>query len=86
MKLIAETAWHHEGDFNFMKNLVSQITNKTQADIIKMHITIDFDEYMDSSHEAYQKLKPLIFNKRQWKELINIAREGNKEILLLLKI
>ena len=84
MKLIAETAWHHEGDFDFMKNLVSQITNKTQADIIKMHITIDFDEYMDSSHEAYQKLKPLIFNKSQWKELINIAREGNKEILLLL--
>ena len=84
MKLIAETAWHHEGDFSFMKNLISQITTKTSADIVKMHITLDFDEYMDPSHEAYQKLKPMIFNKSQWKELIEIVKDGNKEIMLLL--
>jgi len=28
MKLIAETAWHHEGDFDFMKNLVTEICYK----------------------------------------------------------
>ena len=84
MKLIAETAWHHEGNFNFMKNLISQITTRTNADIVKMHITLDFDEYMDPSHAAYQKLKPMIFNKSQWKELIKIVRDGNKEIMLLL--
>ena len=84
MKLIAETAWHHEGNFSFMKNLISQITTKTSADIVKMHITLDFDEYMDPSHEAYQKLKPMIFNKSQWKELIEIVKDGNKEIMLLL--
>ena len=33
MKLIAETAWHHEGNFLFMKKLVSDIINKTNADI-----------------------------------------------------
>ena len=84
MKLIAETAWHHEGNFNFMKNLISQITTRTNADIVKMHITLDFDEYMDPSHEDYKKLKPMIFNKSQWKELIKIVRDGNKEIMLLL--
>jgi len=84
IKLIAETAWHHEGDFSFMKNLVSEIATKTNADIIKMHITLDFDEYMDLSHEAYKELKSMIFNKDQWRELITIAKEGNKEIMLLL--
>ncbi|WP_440681197.1 N-acetylneuraminate synthase family protein [Candidatus Pelagibacter sp. HIMB1623] len=84
MKLIAETAWHHEGDFLFMKNLINEITSKTSADIIKMHITLNFDEYMDSSHKLYKKLKSMIFNNYQWKELISIAREGNKEIMLLL--
>ena len=84
MKLIAETAWHHEGNFIFMKNLISQITTRTSADIVKMHITLDFDEYMDPSHEAYQKLKPMIFNKSQWKELIEIVKDGNKEVMLLL--
>ena len=53
MKLIAETAWHHEGDYEFMKNLVTEISSKTEADIVKLHITLDFDEYMDSSHDAY---------------------------------
>ena len=38
MKLIAETAWHHEGDFIFMKDLVSSISNNTNADIIKIKI------------------------------------------------
>ena len=50
MKLIAETAWHHEGDFTFMTDLVSNISNNTHADIIKMHITLNFDEYMDQNH------------------------------------
>ena len=84
MKLIAETAWHHEGNFDFMKKLVYQIITTTNADIIKMHITLDFDEYMDPSHEAYQKLKVMTFNKSQWSELIKIVRKANREIMLLL--
>jgi sialic acid synthase SpsE len=84
MKLIAETAWHHQGDYKFMKNLVSEIATKTEADIIKMHITLNFDEYMDSSHEAYALLKPWLFSKGQWSELVNIVRDNGKEIMLLL--
>ena len=84
MNLIAETAWHHQGDYGFMKNLVSEIATKTEANIIKMHITLDFDEYMDSSHDAYALLKPWLFNKGQWRELIEIARINGKKIMLLL--
>ena len=36
MKLVAETAWHHGGDFAFMKNLVNEIVNNTNADILKI--------------------------------------------------
>jgi N,N'-diacetyllegionaminate synthase len=84
IRLIAETAWHHQGDFQFMKNLVSKIVSETNADIVKMHITINFDEYMDSSHPSYEELKSMIFSRDQWKELIRIIRKGNKEIMLLL--
>jgi len=83
MKLIAETAWHHEGDFLFMKNLVSEIANKSNADIIKMHVTLDFDEYMDSKHALYKKLKSMLFTKDQWQELISIVRESKKELMLI---
>jgi len=84
IRLIAETAWHHEGDFSFMKNLVSKIVSETTADIVKMHITINFDEYMDPSHGSYEELKSMIFSRDQWKELIRIIRKGKKEIMLLL--
>ena len=83
MKLIAETAYHHEGNFIFMKNLISKIVTKTNADIIKMHMTLNLDEYMDSGHEFYKKLQSMLFNKDQWRELIKIVRQANKEIMLL---
>lgn len=84
MKLIAETAWHHEGDFAFMKNLVNEISKRTNSDIIKMHITLDFNEYMHIDHPLYEKLKVMLFSKSQWQELIKIIRNNNKEIMLLL--
>jgi N,N'-diacetyllegionaminate synthase len=84
MKLIAETAWHHEGDYEFMKNLIIEISTKTKADIIKLHITLNFDEYMHSSHDAYALLKPWLFNKSQWNELIEIVRHNDKQVMLLL--
>jgi sialic acid synthase SpsE len=49
-----------------------------------MHITLDFEEYMDPSHEAYSLLKPWLFNKSQWSELIEIVRHNGKQIMLLL--
>ena len=84
MKLIAETAWHHEGDYEFMRSLVTEISTKTETDIVKLHITLNFDEYMDSSHDAYSLLKPWLFSKGQWSELITIIRQHGKQIMLLL--
>ena len=83
MKLIAETAWHHEGDFSFMKNLIHEIILKTDVDIIKMHITIDFDSYMDPRHELYKNLKSMVFDKDQWKELITMVKESDKDLMVL---
>ena len=50
IKLIGETAWHHEGDFGFMRDLIFELAEKSDVDIVKMHVTLDFDEYMHSSH------------------------------------
>ena len=40
MKLIAETSWHYEGDFNFMKDLLRSLIDEVY--IIKIYITLDF--------------------------------------------
>jgi len=83
IKVIAETAWHHEGDFTFMKSLVKRIC-ASSADIVKLHITLDLDEYMSKDHENYAMQKPWLLNEIQWDELIKIIRKSKKELLLLL--
>ena len=84
IRLIAETAWHHEGDYLFMKNLVTRICESSKADIVKMHLTLDLDEYMNKDHEAYATLKSWMFSPEQWEELISIVRTNGKELMLLL--
>ncbi len=84
IKLIAETAMHHEGDFFFMKDLVSKLCEESIADIIKMHVTLDFDEYMMKDHSAYTQVKNWLFSEKQWEELIHIVRVNKKDIMLLL--
>jgi N,N'-diacetyllegionaminate synthase len=83
-KTIAETAWHHEGDFAFMKNLVTKICTESDVDIVKFHITLDLDEYMNKDHDAYEMLKSWMLSESNWEELIYIVRENNKELMLLL--
>jgi N,N'-diacetyllegionaminate synthase len=83
-KLIAETAWHHEGDFVFMKNLVTRICEESKVDIVKFHISLDIDEYMSEDHNSYETLKSWMFSSSQWEDLIDIVRKNGKEIMLLL--
>jgi len=83
MKIIAETAWHHDGDFDFFKKLVESICNETEADYIKFHITLDFNEYIHTNHPAYNWVKERIFKKEQWTEIFNIVSERDKKLMLL---
>ena len=84
IKLIAETAWHHEGDFIFMRDLVTKICQNSNVDIVKFHITLDLNEYMSKDHDAYETLKSWMLSESDWEELICIVRENNKELMLLL--
>jgi sialic acid synthase SpsE len=83
MKLIAETAWHHQGDFEFMKRLISAISNQTKADIIKFHLLLDLEEYIFSDHELFHDYKKWSFNVDQWEEIIELSRLDGKDLMLL---
>ncbi len=84
MKLIAETAWHHQGDFDFMKKFVSEIKQHTRADIIKLHITLNREQYMAEDHPLFIEGRKREFGEMQWKEIIKLILYSNKELMLLL--
>lgn len=83
IKIIAETAWHHDGDFLFFSDLVKSISKETAANYIKFHVSLDVDEYMHNDHPAYQWAKERVFSKKQWTEIFNIALTNNKKLMLL---
>ena len=83
IKLIAETAWHHDGDFDFMSDLVENLINNSAADFIKLHITLDFDEYMLSDHPGYKFLAGKALKREQWQVLIEKINTSSKKLMLL---
>ncbi len=83
INLIAETAWHHEGDFDFMKKLIQRII-KSPANIVKLHITVDINEYMAKDHPAYSSLLPKMFTPEQWDTFIKLVNDAGKSLMLLL--
>lgn len=83
INVIAETAWHHEGDVKFLDALLDSLLS-TNVDYIKFHLTLDIDEYMDSNHPAYSKLKEWMFTENNWKGFIQKVINGKKTPLFLL--
>ncbi|MCD4795149.1 MAG: N-acetylneuraminate synthase family protein [Bacteroidales bacterium] len=84
VSLIAETAWHHDGNFNFMKDLVKKIITQTKTDYIKLHLSFDFNEYMTKNHPAYGFFENKLLSENQWTEIINKIQQSEKKIMLLL--
>lgn len=83
MKLIAETAWHHDGDFDFFSNLIEKIL-ESSADVIKLHILLDLDKYMDNTHLGYEFSKARLFSKDQWSEVLSRVKSSDKELMALI--
>jgi len=81
--VIAETAWHHEGDYDFMHELITLLAQKTKCDFIKFHVTLDCDRYMGSSHPGYKQLKKWMLSPAQWKSLIDLAQSHDKQQMFL---
>lgn len=80
MKLIAETAWHHEGDIAFMRDLAGNIADSA-ADVAKFHLSLNLDEYIDASHSLYEKYHQWRIPAEAWQEIIPLV--SNKELMLL---
>lgn len=82
IKLIAETAAHHGGDYDFMLKLTDMIC-ESSADIVKVHVTQDIDEYMDRSHSVYELLAKWIFSPSQWEEIFGRISNASKSLMTL---
>lgn len=67
--VIGETAFHHEGDVAFLKELV-EAAKSCQLDAIKFHLLLDLDDYMVHNHQAIEVLRPWCLTANQWDQVL----------------
>jgi N,N'-diacetyllegionaminate synthase len=81
-KLIAETAWHYQGEYDYMQKLIHTLC-KSKTDWIKIHLLLNIDEYINKDHALYQSYKKWMLPEEKWMQLTNIIKQSGKELLVL---
>lgn len=80
--IFAETAFHHEGNKEYLFKLVDA-AKFSGANGIKFQVLIDLNEFMSSSHSAYEEAKSWILSKIDWQEVFSYAAEQGLDIVLM---
>lgn len=81
-KIIAETAFSHEGDFSYLLQQID-IAAKGKADYIKFQVLINREEYIVQEHPAFDVLDKWMFDNKQWFEAFDYAKQKGLKILAL---
>jgi N,N'-diacetyllegionaminate synthase len=80
--LIAETAFHHEGDIPFMMQLIEE-AGKLRANAIKFHLLLEPESYMIRNHQAFEQINKWLFTREQWSAFIKKAISQELDVVLL---
>jgi len=81
-KIIAETAFSHEGNFEYLMKQI-KAAKTAGADFVKFQVFIDKDDYIVISHPNYNTLDKLMFSEKQWLSAFKYAKSLNINILAL---
>ncbi|HTF82902.1 MAG TPA: N-acetylneuraminate synthase family protein, partial [Cytophagales bacterium] len=82
VKIIAETAFSHEGDFDYLLRQIDA-AHKAQADIVKFQIFLSPATYYVPEHPALETIGKFVFSVAQWKQALEHAAALGIEVLAL---
>jgi N,N'-diacetyllegionaminate synthase len=80
--LIAETAYAHEGDYDYLWRQCDAV-GPPAVDAIKFHLLLDLDSYMKADHPIYEATKAWLFDRGQWNVLFNRAKQRGLDLIVL---
>jgi len=80
--IIGETAFHHEGDFSYLKRMVEDIA-EIRLDAIKFQVRFNIENYMQKGHPLMENARKWTFSQSQWEEVLNLALEKKLDIVVL---
>lgn len=80
--LIGETAFHHQGDKDFLKELIDHGSD-AKVDAIKFHLLMDLDAYFVKNHDAYSALEQWLLSPSEWEEVIRYNEAKGLDSIVL---
>lgn len=80
--IIAETAFNHEGDKNYLLQLIDEISN-TGISHIKFQVLIDCDEFVSELSAAYKISKTWCFSEAEWEEIFARVEHHGLRLFLM---
>ncbi|MBR1368142.1 N-acetylneuraminate synthase [Methanocalculus chunghsingensis] len=80
--IIGETAYNHEGDFDYLLKMIEEI-GEIGVQAIKYHLLFDMSSYMVENHPLSKTIENWMFSKEQWIEAFRIAQARGLDIVAL---
>ncbi len=80
--LVAETAFSHEGDLDYLLKQVEDAA-KGGADAVKFQILLKPEQYFAPGHPSIARIADMVFNSQEWDEVINLAVSSGLQVIVL---
>lgn len=79
---IAETAFNHEGDKEYLLRLIKE-SAETGISHIKFQILLNYDDFVSDKSESYDLIKSWCFSKSEWNEILDYAESLDLRLFLM---
>ncbi|MFA6096761.1 MAG: N-acetylneuraminate synthase family protein [Candidatus Paceibacterota bacterium] len=80
--VIGETAYNHEGDFQYLCRMTDEIA-ELKLDAVKFHLLLNAESYLQKKHPLAEKIKKWMFTAEEWLEIIDLAAKKGLEVIAL---
>ncbi|MFW9972732.1 MAG: N-acetylneuraminate synthase family protein [Candidatus Odinarchaeota archaeon] len=81
-KIIAETAFSHEGNFKYLMSQIEE-AKKGQVDFIKFQVLIDEEGLCTKNHDSFKNINNWIIEKDKWLKALLFAKKQNLKAIVL---
>ncbi|MBN2187358.1 MAG: N-acetylneuraminate synthase family protein [Dehalococcoidia bacterium] len=80
--IIAETAYNHEGDVNYLYRMIDEIAD-LELNAVKFHLLLNPQSYMQKKHPLFSKTAEWIFSQKEWDKIIGHSNKKGLHVVAL---
>lgn len=80
--LYTETAFHHEGDVDFLNGLV-KASKDCGAEGIKFQMLLDYDSFIATTHPGYSGFKKALLSKEEWLGILKRTKDLGLKMIVM---